>query len=86
MKVGNQTKLTYLWGIWRDAADALEVDGLSTSEEAVLVDEVLHNLALLLPHGDALVLTLVQVIGVDEVGVSDQIGRAVKQVTPKKEK
>ena len=78
--VGRIMLQTYLGSVGRYAADTLEVDRLHASEEAVLVDEVLHHFALLAADAHALVLTLVQVVGRDEVGVGDQLGAVVKQV------
>ena len=46
----------------------------------MLVDEVLHNFALLAADAHTLVLALVQVISRDEVRVGDQLGTVVKQV------
>lgn len=48
----------------------------------MLVDEILHDLALLAAQRDALVLGAVHAAGLDEVGIHDQIRTRVKQVTP----
>ena len=48
----------------------------------MFVDEFLHHLPLLLAHSLILILALVQVIGRDKLGIRDQHGGLVKQVTP----
>ena len=47
---------------------------------------MLHHLALLLANGNALVFTCVQIIGADEIGISDQIRLVVKGVASESQK
>jgi len=73
---------TYRRSVRRDAADALEVDRLGSTEESMFVDEVLHDLALLPAHRDALVLALVEIVGGYEIWIGDEEGHVVEQVAP----
>ena len=69
-----------------DATGALEVDGFLPTEEVVVVDQVLHHLPFLAAQSDLLVATLIQRAGCQKIGVHNQVGTTVKQVTSGGEK